>query len=102
MSIRVNGVDTPEIKTTNGCEKMLAKKTKEFVKFCMNNSKRIDLLNVSRGKYFRIVADVNFDDNDLKQQLLNRGYAVPYDGGTKQYVDWCEMLDKVIEKEKAK
>jgi endonuclease YncB( thermonuclease family) len=38
---------------------------------------------MQRGKYFRIVADVFVDGSNLGQELIERGLAKPYDGGTK-------------------
>ena len=92
ISIRVNGLDTPEIRTKNSCEKKVAKRAKIVVKTLLQRSKRIDLKNVKRGKYFRIVADVLVDGKDLKQILLDRNMAYIYDGGTKSKIDWCLRL----------
>ena len=49
----------------------------------LTNAKTIDLLNVERGKYFRLVASVRIDGIDLSNLLLREGFAVEYDGGTK-------------------
>ena len=92
ISIRVNGIDTPEMRTKNKCEKELAKKAKRFVASVVSKAKRIDLKNIKRGKYFRVVADVEVDGESLGQQLLKRGFAYPYDGGAKTIVDWCKRL----------
>ena len=48
----------------------------------------ITLKNVERGKYFRIVATVEADGQDVSDLLIQEGLAVPYDGGTK-VKDWC-------------
>jgi len=90
ISIRVNGVDTPELRTKNPCEKAKGFKAKELVQSIMQNAKNIELRNVSRGKYFRIVADVIADGVDIKKALIDARLAVPYDGGKKTVVDWCE------------
>lgn len=37
-----------------------------------------------RGKYFRILAVVYVDDENLGQALINAGLARPYDGGTRR------------------
>lgn len=89
INIRVLGVDTPEMRTKNSCEKAKAKTAKKLVANLLKNAKRIDLVNVQRGKYFRIVADVIVDGVSLQHYLLKNGHAYAYDGGTKLKVDWC-------------
>ena len=42
-----------------------------------------------RGKYFRIVGRLIADGVDISELLVQRQFAVPYDGGTKTK-DWCE------------
>ncbi len=93
--IRVEGIDTPELRTKNECEKKLSYKARNFVAEQLETARTIDLVNASRGKYFRIVANVKVNGRYLGRMLLRNGYAVPYDGGTKQKVDWCAMLDLV-------
>lgn len=89
IGIRVNGVDTPEIKGKTECEKKRAKEVKAFVQAKLELAKRIDLINLDRGKYFRIVADVIIDGENLSEILIKEKYAYPYDGGTKSVIDWC-------------
>ncbi|PIT99828.1 MAG: hypothetical protein COT74_08565 [Bdellovibrionales bacterium CG10_big_fil_rev_8_21_14_0_10_45_34] len=38
-------------------------------------------MNVSREKYFRILADVFVDGNSLSAHLMKMGLAYSYDGG---------------------
>lgn len=90
INIRVQGVDTPEVRTKNKCEKEKARNAKKLVGNLLKNAKRIDLQNVSRGKYFRIVADVIIDGKSLSYYLLKNGLAYSYDGGTKKKVNWCK------------
>ena len=44
----------------------------------------IDLREVERGKYFRLVAEVIADGENLSDVLLARGLAWPYDGGKRE------------------
>ncbi len=55
----------------------------------LGNASHITLRNVMRGKYFRLVAQIEADGVNVSQRLLERGLAVPYDGGTKTH-KWCE------------
>ena len=69
VNIRVSGVDTPEIRTKNKCEKEKARNAKKLVANLFKHAKRIDLENIKRGKYFRIVADVIIDGKSLTYYL---------------------------------
>lgn len=95
ISIRVDGVDAPEMRTKNICEKEKAKIAKKWVHRILTRAKRIDLRNIKRGKYFRIVADVYADGENLTDILLDKGMGYPYDGGTKRKVNWCLSLKEL-------
>ena len=89
ISIRLAGIDTPELRTKNKCEKDLAQQAKNFVMNTLKAAKSIELHNIERGKYFRIVADVIYDGQSLSSTLLKKNYGTPYDGGKKATIDWC-------------
>ena len=89
IGVRVFGIDTPEIKGACPKEKQLAKDTKNYVKHILSKASYIDLEDVKRDKYFRILATVKTSEGDLAELLLDKGYAVEYDGGTKSK-NWCE------------
>lgn len=89
VGVRVNGVDTPEIRGKTNCEKTLAKEAKNFVNIEVETATHIDLVDVARDKYFRILANVSYIGKDLSLELLNNHLAVSYDGGKKEMVDWC-------------
>jgi len=89
MGIRINGIDTPEMRGKCLKEKTLAKEAKQFTVAQLREAKKIDLRNMKRGKYFRIVADVYVDDKNLAQMLIDNNLAVVYDGGRKAK-DWCK------------
>lgn len=88
IGIRVSGVDTPEIRGKCEQEKKLARQAKQITVDFLRSAKVIELRNVKRGKYFRVVADVFGDNKSLTNVLLNSGLAVAYDGGTKSK-NWC-------------
>ena len=89
ISIRVNGIDTPEIK--GKCEKEIynAQQTQQMVADILKDAEQIVLKNMERGKYFRIAADVIVDGESLGDMLIDAGMAVRYDGGKKTH-KWCE------------
>jgi len=89
INIRVNGIDTPEIKGKCEKEKYDAKQAQEMVADILKDAEKIDLKNMQRGKYFRIAADVFIDGENLSDILLEAGVAVRYGGGKKTH-KWCE------------
>ncbi len=89
MSVRVNGIDTPEIRGKCAQEKELAHKAKQIVVELMKKAKVVELRNMQRDKYFRIVSDVYIDGKNLSSLLIEKNLAVVYDGGTKTK-NWCE------------
>lgn len=95
INVRVYGIDAPEIKAKNKCEKEKAKDAKKRVATLLRKAKRIDLENVQRGKYFRVVADIKAEGRSLSDYLLKNGLAVPYKGGPKKKVDWCKSYRKI-------
>jgi micrococcal nuclease len=89
ISIRVNGIDTPEIRGKCEKEKYDATQAKEMVTNILKDAERITLKNMERGKYFRIAADVIVDGENLADMLIEAGVATRYDGGKKTH-KWCE------------
>jgi micrococcal nuclease len=88
IGIRINGIDTPEMRGECQKEKRLARQAKQFVVTQLRSAKKVELRNMKRGKYFRIVADVYVDGKNLGNMLIDSAMAVPYDGGHKAK-DWC-------------
>ena len=87
MSIRINGIDTPELWGKCPEEKAQAKLAKQFTVKHLRSAKRITLKNIKRGKYFRLIADVYVDGINLAEQLIKNNHAVEYQGKTKK--NWC-------------
>ena len=89
INIRVNGIDTPEIRGKCEQEKYSAEQAREMVADILKDAEKIELKNMERGKYLRIAADVFADGESLADILIESGMAVRYDGGKKTY-NWCE------------
>ena len=91
INIRVNGVDTPDIRGYKCAkEKELGDQAKGFTQQFVQDG-QITLHNLQRDKYFRILADVKVDGALLSTALMNAGLAYEYHGGTKQ--SWCRDTD---------
>jgi len=88
MSIRLNGIDTPEIKAHCEKEKILARTAKKVTVSMLRNAHIIELRNIKRGKYFRLIADVYVDGKSISEELTKKHLAVHYYGKTK--INWCK------------
>jgi len=87
ISIRVLGIDAPEIRGKCSAEKQAAQRARLFTVSVLHNARRIELRNIQRGKYFRILADVWVDGKRLAQGLIKAGHARVYKGGKR--LGWC-------------
>jgi micrococcal nuclease len=90
ISVRLANIDTPELKSKNLCEKQKAIEVKDHVASLLSSAKKIVLKDCKRGKYFRIICRVMFDNKDLSSYLLEKNMAIFYDGKTKKQHDWCK------------
>jgi len=94
IKIRVKDIDTPEIsdwKYGYKCQQELelGLEAKRVAEEFLGGAESIELRNVSRGKYFRIAADVYVDDQNLSDVLLDQGLAHVYIGGKGKKKSWC-------------
>ena len=86
--IRLAGIDTPESRTTNVKEKVMGLESKEWLKKILDGAKDILIkteLPDSTEKYGRIIGHlfINGQETSLNNQMIAEGYALAYDGGTK-------------------
>lgn len=86
--IRINNIDTPELRAKCPNEKRLALLAKNFTQEKLQQAGIIELKNLNRGKYFRITADVFIDGENLADSLLAAGFARIYSGKNKKQ-SWC-------------
>jgi micrococcal nuclease len=89
ISIRVNGIDTPEINGKCEKEKYDAQQAQQMVADILMDAEQITLKNIVEGKYFELAADVYVDGDNLAGLLIVAGMAVIYDGERKAK-NWCE------------
>lgn len=97
ISVRVYGIDTPEIKTKNSCEKKKAKEAQNLTKNILSKGVVV-LKNCKRDKYFRLLCEVSVlgknQGYDLSEELIDNNLAVRYYGETKADIDWCKTPNK--------
>ena len=98
--IRLAGIDTPESRTTNVKEKSMGLESKEWLKKTLEGAKDILIkteLPDSTEKYGRIIGHlfINGQETSLNNQMITEGYALAYDGGTKD-----KNFDVLLERRK--
>jgi micrococcal nuclease len=96
--VRLAGIDTPESRTTDAREKILGKEVKDYLTKALDGATDIVIRTEkvdSSEKYGRILGwlFINRETDSLNLQLVNKGYAWAYDGGTKKK-DFEELLRK--------
>ena len=88
-SVRVAGVDTPEIRGRCPAERSAAIAARDFVRELLAGAGDVALLEPIHGLYAgRVVADVLIDGESLSRLLLAAGHGRPYDGQTARQ-PWC-------------
>ena len=98
--IRLAGIDTPESRTTNAKEKIMGLESKDWLKHRVENAQCILIkteLPDSTEKYGRIIGHlyINGEETSLSTQMIDAGYALLYDGGTKN-----KNFDVLLERRK--
>ena len=83
FSVRLTGIDAPEIKGRSEEERAAAHSSQKALEDLILN-KTVRLENRRQEKYGRLLADVYLGDIHINQWLLENGHAKAYDGGTKE------------------
>jgi len=82
--IRLNGIDTPESLTKDAEEKAFGREAKVFVGEWLRAQKALKAKTTKDDKYGRILAFIYGDNGScLNEEMVTKGYAWKYDGGTK-------------------
>ena len=84
IGIRISGCYTPELHDKRPEMRTLAIQAKHFVTTLLQGRK-IRLKNIKRGKYFRLIADVEVGESSLSTLLIDKGFARPYSGGKRNW-----------------
>ena len=90
IRIRIKGIDAPEIKGKCQTEINLAIMARDYLRNAINQSSQIELRNIKRGKYFRIVGELYIDGENISKDLVKKRLANPYQGGKKS--NWCQEI----------
>lgn len=88
FSVRLIGIDSPEIKGSTEIEKRLAILSRDALHKLIFG-KIVRLEDVGTEKYGRLLANVYLDDINVSDWMVQNGYAVKYNGGKKNRPnDW--------------
>jgi micrococcal nuclease len=99
--VRVAGIDTPESRTRDLVEKQFGLASKKRCEELLPVGSKQVLLSqldrsgdVARGKFGRILGDFQIGDTTFTEIMLTEGYAVPYNGGSKEELDAAMMANR--------
>ena len=92
FSVRLRGIDTPEMRTKSEEEKAVARLARQaLADLCLGRT--VTLTEVALEKYGRLLANISLPVEgqplQLNKWMVDQRYAVSYGGGTKQCpVSW--------------
>jgi endonuclease YncB( thermonuclease family) len=93
FSIRLSGINCPEIKSKNSIESTAAKIIQNKLEDLLLNQ-YVYLKNVSLDKYGRLLAQVWKNKLFVNQWLLDMNFATPYFGKKKDSsINWMDFID---------
>jgi micrococcal nuclease len=75
LSLRLVGIDTPEMQGKCEAERSLAAKAKAFLNHHLHQAQQVEL--VARDKYFRVLALIIADGLDLADEMVKAGLVMP-------------------------
>lgn len=93
--LRLKGIDTPEMNSSNENERLIANEAKGYVSLWLINQKKLTVKTFKDDKYGRIIAEIYGDDSFcLNKILIDNGYAWEYDGSGQRNKDLNILLEK--------
>jgi endonuclease YncB( thermonuclease family) len=93
FSVRLNGIDCPEMRSKDENETTCAKKARDLLSEKILH-KIVTLENVDTEKYGRVLADVMYNNEPVTKCLLDSNLAVEYHGGRKNCPEnWLDYFN---------
>lgn len=98
--VRLNKIDSPELKSSDPLEKLVSQKLATFVsnlildKICIIECNGFD-------KYGRILGNIFYNDIDVSDLLIQKEFVKQYGGGTKLKFD-LDFLQKILNNDEIK
>jgi micrococcal nuclease len=94
FSIRLNGIDTPEIRGKTEDEKLIAIKARDDLSNLILGD-IVYLKNKKTEKYGRILCDIYKYNLHINNYMIEKRYALPYDGKAKTNPrSWTNYFEK--------
>ena len=83
VKIRLDGIDTPELRSSNKKEKQKGIEARDFLKQIIDN--RIITLHCGKfDKYGRLLGTIYHNNVNINNKMITAKHAVAYDGGSKK------------------
>lgn len=84
-SCRLNGIDTPELRTKNKEEKKMGIKARDYLRSLLNG-KELEIECSKFDKYGRLLITIYSEEEGvtINQMMINNGYAKEYYGKKKE------------------
>ena len=84
VSVRLRGIDAPEIHSRCPAVREAGQRAREALATLLGGEDRVDLHDISGGKYYgRVLAAISNRNGELAPILLARGFVRPYSGGAR-------------------
>ena len=83
--VRLAGIDAPESRTSNAEEKQFGLEAAEYLKSRLDSSSNLKIKTEKDGKFGRMLGYLYDEKGSLNEDMVARGYAWVYDGGTREY-----------------
>ena len=99
QTIRIEGVDTPETRTTDAFEKACGGwATEQVIEFVSEDGQYVLITEFEDGGFGRQLGDIRSPSGRLLSEfLLNEGLAVEYAGGTRDFEEHRENCERLVE-----
>ena len=85
--VRIAGLDAPELPGRCPEERAAALAARDFLLARLRAAERVELLELGRDRFGRLLARVLADGEDMASALIAAGLARPYHGGKRN--PWC-------------
>ncbi len=96
IPVRIAGIQSPERRSRCDTEaekereRELAADARIYLVERLRGAETIELRQIERGSFYRIIAEVWADGEDVGQEMLEEGYALPYVEGAGGRT-WCGL-----------
>lgn len=92
FTCRLMGIDTPELRSKDPCEKELACIARDVVRGILLH-RLVNVTIVGMDKYGRLLVNLSTDKHeDVSRYILSQGLGIAYTGGRKETVNWSQKL----------